>query len=425
MNTDRGRAPLRCIAFLATAGLVGLGAVGPARAGGFESPPVVRAANVAPSALRKGKGFQVEERVPTDGLTTHFRLRSDVGNFEVLGVQTLALRVGEIPALQELAHASKTGVFLEAVAATAKKPIESAVQIARDPIGTAQAIPGGLGRFFDRVGSGAQRLADTASDSSKDASVRAGEVAGMTGSVTADALGYEKEVRTLAKQLGVDPYTTNPVLAAKLQEFARVAFAGHVGLNTLITVVVPVSIAISGTNITRDLVYDTPRGDLVVRNETKLRAMGVSDPTLRALQRAPGFTLSTQTALVEDLDRLAGVTGRAEAVALAATVENTDQALFITRAVHRLAVYHTESAPLAALTARGTVIGREQGGQLVIPGPVDYVTWGPRLARFADRDDLASGPRLVLVSGFVSPDARTELEKRGFEVRDHDPVEGY
>ena len=415
----------RWAALLGIAAVVTAPALGTAQTNGFEKPPVVRAQDVAPKALLAGDGFHVEERVETDGLTTHFVIRSDVGTFPALGVETLALRVAEVPALQELSRASKTKVFVNALTATAKKPIESAVQIVKDPIGTAKGIPSGLGRFFDRVGSGAERLAQAATDSSKSGSERAGEVAGMTGSVTADALGYEKELRMLAKQLGVDPYTTNEALAAKLQEFARVAFAGHVGLNTLITIAVPVSIAITGTNVTRDLVYDTPRGDLIVRNETKLRAMGVADPTLRALQRAPGFTLSTQTALVEGLDRLQGVAGREDVIGLAATAENADQALFITRAVRRLATYHAESAPLTALSARGTVIGREASGRLVVPGPVDYVTWSERLARFAGRDDLASGARLVLVAGTVSNRARSELESRGFEVRDHDPVQGY
>lgn len=424
MDVDRLRTRVQCCALLVAA-WIGTPLATSAQASNFETPPTVRAADVAPESLLAGAGFRVDPEVPTDGLTTHFVIRSDVGEFRALGAETLALRVAEIPALQELSRASKTKVFLGALAATAKKPVESAVQMVKDPVGTAKGIPSGLGRFFDRVGSGAERLAQAATDSSKSGTERAGEVAGMTGSVTADALGYEKELRMLAKQLGVDPYTTNEVLAAKMREFAQVAFAGHVGLNTLIAVVVPASIAISGTNITHDLVYDTPRGDLIVRNERKLRAMGVSDPVLRSLQRSPGFTLSTQTALVESLGRLQGVDGRADVVALAATAENSDQALFLTRAVHRLAVHHAKTAALSALTARGTVIGREKSGRFVVPGPVDYVTWGERLAHFAGRDDLAGDAKLVLVTGFVSPRAREELEKRGFEVRDHDPVAGY
>ena len=267
------------------------------------------------------------------------------------------------------------------------------------------------------MGSGAERIAAAATDSSRSGEQRAGEVAGATGQATADALGYEKELRMLAKQLGVDPYTTNPALAEKLHEFARVAFLGHVGLNTLIAVAVPASIAISGTNITHDLVYDTPRGDLIVRNEERLRAMGVPDASLRALQRSKGFTLSVQTALVEALVRLDGVEGRPEVVALAATAATSDQALFLARATEMLANHHA-NAPLASVAAKGTVVGRERGGRVVVPGPVDWVSWHAPLARFATREDLAAPERTILLTGHATKLAREQLESLGWTVQE-------
>ena len=219
---------------------------------------MLRAEQVAPPDLLQVPGVQVEERVPTDGLTTRFVIHSSAGSFEAHGVETLRLRAVEIPALIELGRMSKSKTFVDALAATAKKPIDSAVQMVKAPVETVKGIPSGLGRFFDRMGSGVERVAAAATDSSRSGEQRAGEVAGATGQAAADALGYEKELRMLAKQLGVDPYTTNPALAQKLSEFARVAFLGHVGLNTLISVAVPASIAISGTNGERDDV-GTPR----------------------------------------------------------------------------------------------------------------------------------------------------------------------
>ena len=40
-----------------------------------------------------------------------------------------------------------------------------------------------------------------------------------------DALGVNKAKRRIAKQVGADPYTTNPVLAKQLDDLARAAFA--------------------------------------------------------------------------------------------------------------------------------------------------------------------------------------------------------
>ncbi|MCX5737895.1 MAG: hypothetical protein NTZ61_05250, partial [Proteobacteria bacterium] len=287
---------------------------------GFEKPPVLSAADAAPPNLVKGNGFRIADRVPTDGLTTLFTLKADVGITEVHGVETLALRVSELPALRELGKASKTATFTKALADAAKRPVKAAVQIVQHPVDTVKGIPSGLGRFFDRVGSGSERLYDAATDSSKSGGQRTEEIAKKSGQLTMDALGYEQELRKLARQLGVDPYTTNVALAKKLDEFASVAFYGRVGLNTLISVVVPASLAITGTSATRDLIYDTPRGDLVVKNETARSAMGASDLQIRALQAAPGFTLSLQTELVDQLGKLGGVAGRPAVVALAGTL---------------------------------------------------------------------------------------------------------
>lgn len=388
---------------------------------GFEAPPVLRAADVAPPDLLNVPGVRVDDRVATDGLTTRFVIHSSAGEFQAHGVETLRLRVVEIPALIELDRTSKTKTFVNALGATAKKPIDSAVGMVKAPVETVKGIPSGLGRFFDRVGSGAERIAAAATDSSRSADQRAGEVAGATGRATADAFGYEKELRMLAKQLGVDPYTTNAALAKKLNEFARVAFLGHVGLNTLIAVVVPASIAITGTNVTHDLVYDTPRGDLIVRNEERLRAMGVPDASLHALQRSPGFTLSVQTALVEALVRLDGVSGRPDVVALAATAETSDQALFLARASEMLAKHHA-SAPLASVSATGTLVGRERSGRVVVPGPVDMVSWNARIARFASREDLVAPERTILLTGRATPLARKQLESLGWLVQEQQPL---
>jgi hypothetical protein len=382
---------------------------------GFESPPTLTAADVVPADLRRGDGFHVDDVVPTDGLTTRLKLVSDVGTFEVHGVATLAMRVPELRALRELSKASKTDTFTNALAETAKRPIKAAKQIVAHPVETVKGIPSGLGRFFDRVGSGGKRLAAAATDSRRSGEERTKEVAAGTGQATADVLGYEQERRKLAKQLGVDPYTTNAALSAKLDEFAKVAFYGRVGLNVLITAVVPVSMAISATSATRDLVYDTPRGDLIVRNETALRSMGVSNDTIRALQRARGVTLSVQTELVEQLERLSGVAGRPDVVALAATAATTDQALFLVRAVRMLAARHAER-PLAEVRGAGTVFGRGADGAIVVPGAVDYVSWTDRLARFATRKDLAAPSREIRITGRMTPTAKQELGALGWTV---------
>ena len=384
----------------------------------LEKPPVLTAQDCAPAALLSGPGFSVDPRVPTNGLNTEFTIQSDAGTFQALGAETLALRVSEIPAIVQLDHDSKAETFITAMGSTALRPIESAAQMITSPVQTVEGLPGGIDRFFDRVETGAQAVAAAATNSNADVSARGEQVAQMSGGIAANALGYNLELRTLARQLHVDPYTSNPVLAKKLADFAQVAFVGHVATNALISVAVPASFAITATNITRDLVYDTPAADLIVQNTTNLQALGITDDAIRAFQQAPGFTLSMRTDFVDALQKLAGVTGQSDVVALAATAKTADQGLFLVRALRMLVRYQQDVAPLAALTARGTVIATDANGALFVPAPVDYVSWTERVSRFAQRDDLVAPQRSVWLSGRMTPRAKAEFEALGWSVRE-------
>ena len=209
---------------------------------------------------------------------------------------------------------SKSQVFLDAMGKAAVKPLESASQIISDPVGTVASLPSGVSRLFDRVSLGAQKITQGASDPTKSDTQRAEEAMGRVGSATITALGFEQGRRQLAKSLGVDPYTTNPVLAEKLTDIAWVAFSGRIAVNAAVSAFVPASIAISGTSFTHDLVYDTPAADLIVLNKQKMLAMGATGSQAEALLNNRWYSLSVLTALVVELDRLSGVAGKPEVI---------------------------------------------------------------------------------------------------------------
>jgi hypothetical protein len=342
----------------------------------FDKPTVLHAVDTAPAKLLLGPGFRVEDAVPTDGLTTRFTILSDVGVFEAWGVETLAVRVAEIPAIRLLDEACRSDAFARAAANTAARPLQ--------PAGS------GLGRFFSEAPGAESSL------------------------VPADR---EKELRDAARRLGVDPYTTNPVLAVRLDQIAWVAAVGRVSLGTLLPSATPAMIAVPGSEMAHHWIYDLPADELRAKNEQRLRGFGAADEQIRALRAAPGFTLSIQTALVEALGRLTDVQGRADVVALAATAATPDQALYLVSAVSILAD-RNEQAPIDVLLARGTLVARQKSGQLVAPLPADYVSWNERMAHFAQREDLAAPERGVWISGRTTSRARERFEALGWAVHE-------
>jgi hypothetical protein len=80
---------------------------------------------------------------------------------------------------------------------------------------------------------------------------------------------------------------------------------------------------------------------------------------------------------VENLSRLSGIPGAVDTVLLAGTIQSEVQARFITDAISMLARYNS-GARLASITAKGTVIGRDRNRTIVVPAPVDYVSWTRR-----------------------------------------------
>jgi hypothetical protein len=207
------------------------------------------------------------------------------------------------------------------------------------------------------------------------------------------------------------------VLAKKLSDMAWVAFSGRVGVNTLISVFVPASIAISATSVTNTMIYDTPAADLIVRNQQRLMGMGASEEQTQALIKNPWYSLSELTSLVSALDRLSSVNGRPAVVALAATATTEDQARFLANGMEMLAAPPQTVAPLAEMVASGTVIGRTQSGMLIVPAAVDYVAWTERVAGFTGRDEFQGTPVSLWITGRMSPEAQSQFAALGWTVQ--------
>jgi hypothetical protein len=208
------------------------------------------------------------------------------------------------------------------------------------------------------------------------------------------------------------------VLSKKLTDTAWVGFSGRLGVNLLVSAFVPGSTAISGLSFTHDLVYDTPAADLIVLNRQKMLAMGASNAHAQTLLGNRWFSLSVLTAMVTDLERLSGVSGRPQVLALAATATKEEDARFLAAAVHVLARLNVSGVPLRRVTGRGTVVGFTPGGTVIVPAPVDYLAWTDRVGAFASRADLRAARRGIWLTGRMSGAAHQGLTARGWTVHE-------
>ena len=383
---------------------------------GFQQEPVLQAKDLVAAELLKGPHFTVDTRVPVKGFLARFTIRSDYGTFAAHGIHMFQIRLREVYALAQLDQMSKTKEFAEAAAQAVARPVTSAVNMVINPVETVEGLPGGVARLFGRIELGAESIAAATTTSGQTGTQEAANVSERVGTITVNALGYQKERRDLAKSLGVDPYTTNPVLAKKLDDMAWVAFSGRFTIQTAMSVFVPGSTVMSAVSITNTSIYDTPAGDLINNAQSIFAGTGASPAQVGALMRNKQYSVSLLTDLALGVRRLQGVNGLASVVGFAAIARTQDETRFVTAAVNMLARFHESSEPLALVTAPGPILGRAVSGRLVVPVPLDYVAWTERAARFAERDDLKTPNRLIWLSGQMDRRAHKEATARAWTV---------
>jgi hypothetical protein len=378
-----------------------------------EPMPTLDASTLAPVELLNGAGYTVDATVPVVGYMGQFTLRAPAGTFSADGTEMLAIRVGELAAIAKLGQLSQSGVFADALAASAKKTGAAIGQAVMNPVETVSGIPAGVGRFFQSTATTISRATESTKGSSP--SQRGAH------DTAKDLLGVNKAKRGIAQQIGADPYTTNPVLAKQLDDLARAAFAGGVSLDVAMAVTTAgVATAISTTATVSNLVWEKSPEDIRTINEKKLAAMGVGADTVRAFVTNRWLTPPLSMPLVEDLAQISAAKGRAAVVKLASTVASEGEARFMRNAVSMARQVNTERDPVVAIDVAGRVlVVGTRSGRMEVPVPVDYVVWTEPVKAFAERKNLKGSQREVLVTGLPSARAREGLQATGWTVQEH------
>jgi len=415
--------------FTTTAWAVLLLALGPATVaaqtgpGDFEEAPALGAAELLPADLLKSEWYTLGDPVRIEGFRAMFDLKTDHGEFRVPGRELAYLRIAEQPAIDQLKRIEHSQVFTDALARAAKAPLDFLANAVSAPDATAGNVASGAGTLLERLGitirSTLDRVSDGVSDiaTSRETKVEASDEP-MPPSFTSDPFGYSKARRHWAKTVGVDPYSSNPVLQRLLDEAATASFAGSFAVDTTLGLVAaPVKFAVGFDTDSRDAVWDLSPEDIQGRLEKRLAGMGIEGRQVRDLFRNPWLTPTLQTALVAALERLETTTGRDGAVDAAATLQGEARLRGLIETLNLLAGHHRSVAPLANLLVRnGVAIANVADGRLVAAISADYLSWNAAAAELATRADLRAEQRTLLISGKASPRARQEFERAGWSL---------
>ena len=430
------RKTTRIVLALATA-LAALGAAGDQP---YETPPVLKASDFLDAKLLRGPDYEVEDKVVSDGVFNTYTIVSNFGTWKVQGTALAALRVHEVGAIAQLKNVDKIAVAAGGVAAGAVNVGKGTVAVVTHPVDTISGLGDGVARLFGRVGRSTSRTAEKLGSDDPNAAEpenlsnpadapkasqqsTAGKAVEGTGELAKDIIGVNSAMRSWAKKLRVDPYTTNEVLHNELRDVASYDAGGRFAVNLAPGGVILT--ALSSTAAVNDLIWMKEPDELVTLNEKRLKDMGVKPEVSRAFRLNPKYNLTWQVRLVASLDAIGNVPGRADFVARAAGARVTADAQFYVQSAMLAELFQKTQTPPTLIVPNlpGACItaGEERFACLY---PLDYVAWTEGVAGHVDRitkraqTDFPKARRELWLTGQLSPRAAKEFEARGWTVRE-------
>ena len=375
-------------------------------------PPTDRSAKaiLGPAAV-KGQYYRIQDVVPTDGYTDRWTVKSDFGDFEVVGDGALRKLLGEINAIAELKKVSKTKEFVKGLGGAAKAPLSFVKSLATHPVDTVTGIPKGAYALVETAATAATNTRDTGQDS------RAEELLKMS-----------SFKRDLAARLGVDVYSSNKVLQKEMNGVAWAATAGDWAFSVAM---LPAGVGgsvvsnLRTVNSVKNALKDEPPARLRIINDEKLQKMGIPDDLRKHFLDRPAFTPSQMTIIATSLEALGGVAGRDAFITLAIGAQDEAEANLYTAMIQILRGYHETVSPLIQIAPLNRLtVAQTKAGAALIAAPLDQLTWTERVDRVAGqlkgnyKPDGFTGRFELWLTGTASPVARQELEQRGFTVTD-------
>lgn len=385
-------------------------------------PELPAAALVEPGTELSGPDWRVQTPVPVRGFLGQFVIESRWGPIPAQGRELLTLRIAELAALEQLDALSSTRVFAGAIADSAMATGRAVTRVVTNPVETAKGIPAGLGRLIGRTAASARKLAVAAGDAVQrqaDASSD-GDSDGNTiqpKDFANELAGVNRARRGLARRLGIDPYTGNPLIQERLEKLAWASVAGGMSMDLMLGQVGGVlSDAISMSRKLDGLVWDLPPDDIRRRLEAKLVERGAEPLAAREFLRNPAFTPTLQVEFVSALEGLGRPDGEPEVLLLARTIRSEVHARFLIQQLRMLARHVPGDDPVSELLPFEASIGaRSESGELWIALPVDFLPNNDETDLVAADKDAP--PSHLVIAGGVSEQARRELEDAGWIVR--------
>lgn len=412
----------------------------------FEREPTLNAAAIVQPALLSAPNATVAPQAVVHGYMARFTLATPFGPLTAESVELLAIRQAEIPAIEALERASRSSAFAHALGEKFRKTGQSVWQVVTHPVDTLAGLPAGVARYFrkqvQRWGNRAQSLSDRAArefgadgDPFRNAnapmgSARAplpgsevpkpdkpwyGSIGKEIGREARRQVDYNKMRREMARHLGVDPASSNPLLRERLDTLAWAAVVGNFsGGAALDAVGGTAAEVISVGGRLNSLVWELDEENLRERNRVRLARWCSDEFAVRQFLRRGGFNDSLRTALADELDALKPLRGCNDLIEIGAGTRSELEARYLLNALRLLRRHGAPGGELSVVGA--AIVWRDGNGGLLLPLPLDWLSWTEDIGEFFAAPQFRVEDKTVLVAGEVSTSAQRALAARGWQL---------
>jgi len=366
----------------------------------FEKPGYYPAQFLAPGVPLRGDQYAVRDKAYDDGLVATFWIDSNTGEmYTAVGKQQLYQRIAEIYAIAQLRQMDSGKEFGDSVGNGAKNTVTAVGKTLSDPGAAIASVPQGVSKFFGSLG---EKLKGGKSDYEDKA--------------YSNVLGASKAKRSLAIQLGVNPYSTNKTL---IDELNRVGWseAGGTVLIHLATAAIPAGagMALNMNRTAQAEIVENDPSQLNIINRKKLEEVGVSDDTANLLLKHKWYSPVHRTVITEALVSLGPDCGQDVFLKVAQRASSEVDADYFQQAAQLIELYNQSRARVRHIIHSGnTVSFLDANGNWVFPVPFDYALWTENVHQrsqhaFAAR---ASGqPILLYTTGQLSPATQAACDR--------------
>ncbi len=378
----------------------------------YETLSVLDARRILSPDVRKGEHHTVLDEVVPFRYTYRFRLTSPYGQFEAYGEDMLKIRIQEI---QAIATMGKTVNHFKSLAAGAQhailSPFKFALGLLTDPTETILAVPKGMWHMATRFGE-----------------MAVGQRGNLEDPENQELMGFSTVKRQVADYVGVDVYSSNPVLQDKLNSLSWAGYAGDAAIRfATLPIEGLASTVLTGTSFSStvsELLRDRAPEELRRLNRDKLEAMEIDASLIDAFLKHPWYSPRHETVLVQALSEMDTVSNRQAFLEVAASAELEEDALFFQRMAEMLLSYHQNMKPIEQLVAieDRVLMGVTHDHMLVGMLPIGYLPWRAELAEAADAVANWKATRHIehvelWIAGKLTPRASRELLAKGVTVR--------